>query len=243
MAKVNINYHEYQRTMSKSKLSLNWKYALGEITLIFMGISLAVAFDNFNQQRNKNESQVLILEEIRTDLNEDTILINDAIKATNRLMNSVDYLENVLASKKPYTDTISKVLAQALRFPRISFISAGYQTLKSTDITLIENQSLRRKTVEYYEFMHPKVVEQMGDVEFEFKTYWTPWILENIIEFRYGSVAVPIDYQVLLDDPLLIRNFKISKDNNTGLYFGLLDAQRKVNLLIVDIERELEKLK
>ena len=228
--------------MFRSKLNLNWKYALGEITLIFMGISLAVAFDNWNQQRNKDQSQLLILREIRTDLYQDTVLINSAIIATDRLMNSVDYLEAALESKEAYTDTISQVLAQALRFPRISFISAGYQTLKSTDITLIENQALRRETVEYYEFMHPKVVEQMGDVEFEFKTYWTPWILDNIIEFRYARHAVPIDYNDLLNDPLLVRNFKISKDNNTGLYFGLLEAQRKVNILIADIDRELEIL-
>ena len=228
--------------MLRSKINLNWKYALGEIVLIFMGISLAVAFDNFNEQRNKNTAQFLILQEIRTDLYEDTVLLNAAVKSTSNLMASVDYLEESLKNKEPYTDTISNVLANALRFPRISFISAGYQTLKSTDITLIKNQSLRRKTVEYYEFMHPKVKEQMGDVEFEFKTYWTPWILENILEFRYARTAVPIDYSTLLNDPLLIRNFKISKDNNTGLYFGLLEAQRKVRQLIEDIDRELEKL-
>ena len=231
-----------QRTMSGSKVKLNWKYALGEIVLIFMGISLAVAFDNWNQQRNKDESQLLILKEIRTDLEQDIALLNKSSVSTNQLMISVDYLEKVLGSKASYQDTIASVLAKALTFPRIAFISAGYQTLKSTDITLIENQSLRRETVEYYEFMHPQVVQQMGDVEFEFKTYWTPWILENIIEFSYGQKAVPIDYNNLLRDPLLIRNFKISKDNNQWLYQGLQEAKEKVNALIQNIDKELERL-
>ena len=91
--------------------------------------------------------------------------------------------------------------------------------------------------------MHPKVVQSMGDVEFEFKTYWTPWILENISEFRYSTAAIPIDYNTLLNDPLLIRNFKISKDNNTGLYFGLLKAEKNVKTLIANIEQELERLR
>lgn len=207
-----------------------------------MGISLAVAFDNYNQQQKKNKSQLLILQEIRTDLLEDSILLNKSLANTQRLMDGVDYLEATLVSQKPYSDTVSTVLAQVLMFPRISFISAGYQTLKSTDITLIQNQKLRRDLVEYYEYMHPKVVQQMGDVEFEFKTYWTPWILENIQEFRYARVAIPIDYNRLLNDPLLIRNFKISKDNNTGLYYGLLEADKDAKALISGIDRELKLL-
>lgn len=207
-----------------------------------MGISLAVAFDNWNQQQKKDKSQLLILQEIRTDLLEDSILLNKSLANTQRLMDGVDYLESTLSGKKPYSDSVSKVLAQVLMFPRISFISAGYQTLKSTDITLIQNQKLRRDLVEYYEYMHPKVVQQMGDVEFEFKTYWTPWILENIKEFRYARVAVPIDYNTLLNDPLLVRNFKISKDNNTGLYYGLVAADKDVKALIASIDQELKLL-
>lgn len=207
-----------------------------------MGISLAVAFDNWNQQQKKDKSQFLILQEIRTDLLEDSILINTSLANTQRLIDGVDFLDENLTRKKPYTDSVSLILAQVLKFPRISFISAGYQTLKSTDITLIQNQLLRRELVEYYEYMHPKVVQQMGDVEFEFKTYWTPWILDNISEFRYASVAIPIDYNTLLNDPLLIRNFKISKDNNTGLYYGLLEAKKDIKTLIVNIEEELKRL-
>lgn len=207
-----------------------------------MGISLAVAFDNWNQQQKKDKSQLLILQEIRTDLLEDSILIAQSLSNTQRLMAGVDYLEATLTSQKPYSDSVSTILSQVLMFPRISFISAGYQTLKSTDITLIQNQALRRDLVEYYEYMHPKVIQQMGDVEFEFKTYWTPWILDNIKEFRYGSVAIPIDYSALVNDPLLIRNFKISKDNNTGLYYGLLSAEKDVKALIANIEDELKRL-
>lgn len=207
-----------------------------------MGISLAVAFDNWNQQQKKDKSQRLILKEIRTDLLEDSILITTSLANTQRRMDGVDYLDKTLTRKKAYSDSVSTILAQVLMFPRISFISAGYQTLKSTDITLVQNQALRRDLVEYYEYMHPKVVQQMGDVEFEFKTYWTPWILDNIQEFRYSRTAVPIDYNSLLDDSLLVRNFKISKDNNTGLYFGLLEAEKNVKALIANIEKELKLL-
>ena len=76
----NIN-SKYEQHMSRN-LKLNWKYALGEITLIFLGISLAVAFDNYNQYLTKDKTQKVFLEEIRTDLYQDTVLLNNVLRVT-----------------------------------------------------------------------------------------------------------------------------------------------------------------
>ena len=228
--------------MSTSKLKLNWKYAMGEVTLIFIGISLAVAFDNWNQHRTKDKTQKLFLEEIRTDLYQDTIVLNRVLKMTETHMSSIDALVVHLEKKGAYSDEVGRHLANALTFPRAPFISAGFQTLKSTDVTLIRNRIVRRPLVEYYEFRHPLLHQMMGDVEFEFKTYWTPWILEHIIDFQYARMAVPMDYKAMVRDPLLVRNLKISKDNNSGLLVHLKRAKTEVKALIQLIDAELKDL-
>lgn len=226
--------------MSYNKFKLNWKYALGELTLIFMGISLAVAFDNWNQNQTKDKTQTLLLEEIRTDLYQDTVILNRVLRLTQRHIESVDSLVAHFEAKKQYSDRVGYHLAQSLTFPRAPFISAGYQTLKSTDVTMVKDRQTRRALVEYYEFMHPYMHQLMEDVEFEFKTYWTPWILDNIIDFQYGSLAVPVDYKALANDPFLVRNLKISKDNNRGLLVYLIRAQKDVRKLITLIDHELQ---
>lgn len=220
------------------KVKLNWRYAFGEILLIFIGISLAVSFENWNQQRNKDNIQELILMEIRSDLTQDTLLLSTAISNAEVQMKSIDLMVKYLEEHKPYTDSVSTLLSSILVFPRIQFISAGYQTLKATDITLIENQPLRRDIVKYYEYMHPRVIQTMGDVEFEFKTYWTSWILENIVDFRFGQTAVPLDYSTLQKDPFLIRNLKINKDNISGLYKWLGEAKKSTRSLIQQLNEE-----
>lgn len=45
--------------MSTRKFSPNWKYIIGEITLIFSGVSLAVGFQNWNQRRLLIEERAL----------------------------------------------------------------------------------------------------------------------------------------------------------------------------------------
>lgn len=228
--------------MSTSRLKLNWKYALGEVTLIFLGISLAVAFDNWNQHRTKDNNQKLFLEEIRTDLYQDTVLLDRVLRNTENHVAAIDWLVIHFQATKPYSDEVGRQLASALTFPRAPFITAGYQTLKSTDVTLVRERKVRRPLVEYYEFMHPYLHQLMGDVEFEFKTYWTPWILDNIIDFQYARMAVPINYDKIVDDPLLIRNLKINKDNNLGLLNYLRVAKKDVHTLIKLIDEELGEL-
>ena len=54
--------------------SFNWKYIIGEVLLIFLGINLAIWFNDWNstQQLNKNKKIALakIEEEIRNNLEE-----------------------------------------------------------------------------------------------------------------------------------------------------------------------------
>jgi len=196
-------------------------------------------FHNWNQFRTTHNTQKMFLEGNRTDRYQDTVLINRFLLGTERHIEAIDLLVAHFEVNGPYSDEIGQQLAAALTFPRAPFIAAGYQTLKSTDVTLVQDRKVRRPLVEYYEFMHPYLHQLMGDVEFEFKTYWTPWILENIIDFQYARMAVPIDYDRIVNDPLLIRNLKISKDNNQGLMVYLKRAKKDVVDLISLIDAEL----
>ncbi len=73
----------------KRKIKLNWKYALGELVLIFLGISLAIWFQNWNESKKINNQKVLILKQIRADLIQDSTSLNDVIKAHIRLDTAV----------------------------------------------------------------------------------------------------------------------------------------------------------
>ena len=55
----------------KPNFKLNWKYALGEVLLIFIGISLAVAFQNWNEQRVARQKEQHFLNELKSNLEQD----------------------------------------------------------------------------------------------------------------------------------------------------------------------------
>lgn len=62
----------------KPNFKLNWKYALGELVLIFLGISLAIAFQNFNEDRKMAKEEKLVLHEIKNALTQDIAYLNSA---------------------------------------------------------------------------------------------------------------------------------------------------------------------
>ena len=57
---------------NKSKLpKFNWKYIIGEVSLIFIGISLAIWFNNWNENQKLKRVEVQILQEIKNGLQAD----------------------------------------------------------------------------------------------------------------------------------------------------------------------------
>ena len=55
--------------MKRLKLnSLNWKYIVGEVILIFLGINLAIWFNDWNTARNITESKRIAIEKIEEEI-------------------------------------------------------------------------------------------------------------------------------------------------------------------------------
>ena len=48
--------------------SLNWKYIVGEVILIFLGINLAIWFNDWNTARNISESKKIAIEKIEEEI-------------------------------------------------------------------------------------------------------------------------------------------------------------------------------
>jgi len=55
----------------KNNFKLNWKYALGEVLFIFIGISLAIGFQNWNEDRKQKTDRKIYYQNLLQDLERD----------------------------------------------------------------------------------------------------------------------------------------------------------------------------
>ncbi|MCE7991005.1 MAG: hypothetical protein HEP71_03460 [Roseivirga sp.] len=117
----------------RSGFKLNWKYALGEVFLIFIGISLAIGFQNWNEDRKKKTDRriyyanlledlkrdndelarlgEIVLRELKTRSKADSVLKTDlsSNKKVEELMNL--YYQAGLFEFFPNTDTYDDLVA------------------------------------------------------------------------------------------------------------------------------------
>ena len=88
----------------KPKFRLNWKYALGEVVLIFLGISLALAFQTWNEQRKNKIERDRILKTLQFELKKDSTAYEEILGLLEdrelRIQRILNYLETPPSSLK-----------------------------------------------------------------------------------------------------------------------------------------------
>lgn len=143
----------------KPNFKLNWKYALGEIALIFIGISLAIAVQNWNEERKENIQLRGYLSAIQKNLQSDTVAIRskDQRYKTNQKM-ATAYLRNLFVDQYPF-DTLALAL-NAIAEEYLSIDQSGFEALKSSGyISKLQGLQIEEKLFQYYSFYN-KVYEE-----------------------------------------------------------------------------------
>ncbi|NNF33992.1 MAG: hypothetical protein HKN68_07780, partial [Saprospiraceae bacterium] len=65
--------------MTENKSSKYFKYAIGEILLVVIGILIALQVNNWNENRKQNALKELQLQNLESDLKADVIHLDDEI--------------------------------------------------------------------------------------------------------------------------------------------------------------------
>ncbi len=153
-----------QKLLSENKLSKYMLYAVGEIVLVVIGILIALAVNNWNQEKKEQRLGDDLLVRIHRDLVKDTInfrndiIRNDALredlkKLLVELYDGINDMEEV----KKMSETWDQMLDQAF-----SPNDNTYQSmLSSGTLGFIQNQNLKDKIIDLYrEYDQTKVLLQ-----------------------------------------------------------------------------------
>ncbi len=97
--------------MSRRKFNLNWKQALAEIALIFVGITLAITFQTWNEQWKDNLLLQGYYERLVAELEQDSDDLIGIIGYNNQRVEGIEkffsYLDN---NPKPHLDSIQNFI-------------------------------------------------------------------------------------------------------------------------------------
>jgi len=137
--------------MEKNKTGKYFKYAIGEIILVVIGILIALQINNWNEKSKLKNEEIKLLKEIRSALISDKEDSSSNISEHSSAAKSCSILINHISNKLPYNDSLDFHFANALNTTRFVHTSSPYETLKIKGPDLIENDSLRLMLGEYYD--------------------------------------------------------------------------------------------
>lgn len=207
----------------KPNFKLNWKYALGEIVLIFIGISLAVAFQNYNENQKAAQFEKGILEEILGSLTLDIQELYQIQIANENAETSIEktlnYAEN--GGTQAQRDSVPVWLGKFMSFERFNPSTSTYEVLKSEGLQSISNRGLRHLIAEYYDEAIPNIVQSLIDVEDDFERNMIELVKKEFKEYKYKEIAVPKDLNAFLSNQENIVYMKIFRDNRDGSFDGI----------------------
>lgn len=188
-----------QKLLTENKFSKYLIYAIGEITLVVIGILIALQVNNWNENRKERQQEDKKLQEFHDALKSDLKDIRFNIEWHKSAKTSCEILLNAFDKKLPYHDSLATHFGQMARISQFLPSIGVYESLKSKGIELIKNDSLRRKISSYYE---QDIKFQIGWENFNRSQnpYYTEMMNKHFNVIKLVSYAVPKDYESLRDD-------------------------------------------
>jgi hypothetical protein len=135
--------------MEKNKTGKYFKYALGEIVLVVIGILIALQINNWNENRKLDEKRKDYYNQLIDDLKKDKALLIDNISKTDSIKSSYSvYLETFNQKGLTIDEMINNLFKLKLSASLINFNSSTFESLeKSGEIKIIPKE-LRNKILD-----------------------------------------------------------------------------------------------
>lgn len=226
----------------------SWKSYSLEFFSIFIAVVSAFALNNWNENRRDHEAANKILVEISNGIQKDIEDVQVNMEGHKIAIKACDFWREVFMGKTPNTDTLIQYYFDVTRdYISIQNVS-GYETLKSKGLELIENDSLRFKIINLYEYDYNVLQKFEEDYqEMQFHTSYFESLNRQIAPYlKFNStgnlVGIDLPMKIDADDKNLLLSYLWKIHANRYFITGYYkETEKKLKKLKEEIEAELKK--
>ncbi len=226
----------------------NWRYAVGEVVLIVVAVTIALAATSWYEGRQQRRDEVVILQQLRQTLGEDLQEINMTWEITRQRERNIMALLNHLESDSPYTAELGVKFQALLGWRIVRLTTAPFETLKVQGYKAISNAVLREKLISFYEDHFAKLEYNLNlDRDFAIEKV-QPYFFRNFV-MRVAAFTdtdggmqdwVPKDYEKIRAESYIANLCRFRADLLRRLALRQYDSASTVLREILDeIDQEL----
>ncbi|MBT8376484.1 MAG: hypothetical protein KJO22_06415 [Bacteroidia bacterium] len=231
--------------MSENKTGKYFKYAIGEIILVVIGILIALQINNWNENRKLKGAEIKLLQNFKTSIEADTSRINLYIDLFSKVEKTIQRIDIHIEKDLPYNDSLYFAFSTAIFWPNID--QEIFATISSSDLNNIANDSLKKEITAYYSYANGEF-----DTSIERYTNYIEDAGRNIFNSRFtgfGEIPdeekismTPNDFEALKKDKEY-RYFLKTQQNYFHWYMKrpLNGGKKKADHLLGSLNRELKQ--
>jgi hypothetical protein len=249
--------------MEQNKTGKYFKYAIGEIVLVVLGILIALQINNWNENNKKRSEEITILENIKQDISFDQADVDYNIKYHFLYLKEERKLLAYLQKAPIPLDSIN--LNDALGVPLILALhESTFNNLQNNEVGILRNNTLRKKIARLYDFFATaaKKMEDKNSIAYDTYSKKLPYFLKHTslstitkdvyefpdyedylyIEYSRNSFVLSNADEAKKDEAFKIILSECSFFREVTLEF-YNNLKTKMTELIIEIDKELQELK
>ena len=227
--------------MEKNKTGKYFKYAIGEIILVVIGILIALQINNWNEEKKITNTELDILKVMRKNLNTDLSDMNGNIKFYMVRQNAAQVVLKSLDDSLYKNDSLSFSYANLGLSPFFIETTSAYENLKSIGFEIIKNDSLKENIMSIYSERY-QWMEELEETHSNFtNTKLDPILTDNLIVESTFIRAQPVNLVELRNNHRFKEILKKSYFFNYYMIERNKDLMNSVAILVQQITDELDK--
>ena len=251
-----------QNLLTENKTSKYFKYAIGEIVLVVIGILIALQINNWNEQRKENQKEQAILKRLKKEF----------ISNRKQLFNKIELRNTIIDSSRKlleYFDTPENVKRDSIfvylsRIQPPTFDPIQNDLVSSGNIEILKNEALKELLVNwstdviqlqeveqiFLKFCEERLFPYLNEVDIQRDMMYTYWksIPENLLESRQVENLIPGESKLikrstkeLLSDPKLEGKIAWALTLNMFNNQESETLMKRINTILKVLEKEIKK--
>ena len=230
--------------MEQNKTGRYFKYAIGEIILVVIGILIALQINNWNEQRKIDILQVEALKEVVSDLQDDFSSLENDIGLNYRALNSASIIRKALDSNQAYHDSLGVHFGNLDFNTTYTLKTSGFDNLRNLGFQIIANAKVRKSITDLYASEYSFLKEREELAEQRTYEYFSPLYIHYFksmksVEREYGTLKayIPSDFDSMKNDQdfkKLLDYIIIVKEDNLFSINSALKNLKQTHLIIND---------
>jgi len=231
----------------ENKTSKYFKYAIGEIVLVVIGILIALQINNWNENRKINNQETVYLQDLKNDFSFDIETLNARVAINNVIVHNIDTIITLISSKKTFTEQDEALLANmTLKLFGESYFIPEKGTINqiqsSSSGSFIKNKKLRDLIFRYYSNAERIEKNMEQSIQIYQHQIITPTLLHPTVakkNMNINAVVSSLDMSQLIKDNDYLNALTLKSIGTQNQNREYLKIVRKAQQILTIINSEL----